>query len=115
MDVPMDKELISIVAKNSSFEFMSSHGSKFDDHFLRDKVKVRMGLDEESNVTVGKVRKDGGKVGGRKMIPEAVSQLLEERWESSFGRQEKLASYNAMREAIGKEQQKRGDFMENLG
>jgi len=111
MDVPMDEELISIVAKNSSFEFMSTHGSQFDDHFLRDKVKVRMGLDEESNVIVGKVRKDGGKVGGRKMIPEAVSQLLEERWEASFGRQEKLASYDAMREAIRKEQQKREAFM----
>eukprot|EP00798_Chlamydomonas_sp_ICE-L_P010227 gene10227-8145_t len=56
-----DEELIQLAVKQSTFDFMSTHATQFDDHFLRDKIKVQSGLDEDSKFTVGKVRKDCGK------------------------------------------------------
>ena len=98
MGVEADDDLLAIANQRSSFAWMSAHGTKFDDHFLRDKVKARMGLDDTA-VTVGKVRKDGGKVGGRKAIPSEVVALLEQRWEASLGALG-LKDYAALRACI---------------
>jgi len=60
---------------------------------------MRMGLDNESQVTVGKVRKDGGLVGGREAIPIEVLELLDKRWSETLG-DIGLEDYAAMRASL---------------
>ncbi len=81
----------------ASFAWMSAHPSKFDDHFLRNKVKSRMGLPNDSQVSIGKVRKGGGIVGSQKMIPNEVKALLEKRWDDSIQKKTGLKTYSEMR------------------
>jgi len=45
MDIALDAELRATTLKLASFEWMSAHDKQFDDHFVRDAVRDRMGLD----------------------------------------------------------------------
>ena len=46
---------------------MREHKTKFDDHFVRNKVKNQMGIpDDAPEFLVGKVREAGGKIGDGK-------------------------------------------------
>jgi len=103
MEIDLDDELFAMTLEKSSFAFMSDHGEQFDDHFLRNCVKHRMGLGKGSQVTVGKVRKGGGKVGGHKDIPGPVLSLLEKRWEAALWKKAGLSDYAAMREAAARQ------------
>ena len=49
---------------------------QFDDHFTHNIVRKQMKLPEECTFTVGKVRKDGGKVGSRTALPEVCACVL---------------------------------------
>ena len=56
MQIAYTEELIDLVTKQSSFDFMSApeNNHHFDDHFVFEKVKVRMGLSPDAEFTVGK-------------------------------------------------------------
>ena len=71
------------VVEKSSFKFMSASENKhhFDDHFVRNACKPNMGLAEDSEVKIGKVRATGGKAGGgRASIPLSVLTVLDQKW-----------------------------------
>eukprot|EP00941_MAST-03F_sp_MAST-3F-sp1_P001963 g1963.t1 len=105
IEVDLDDELLRIVLHKSGFEFMSSEENHFhfDDHFVRNECKKRMGLSEDSKIKVGKVRKDGGKVGGRVAIPKSVTKVLEERWDSIVLPATGCKNYEEMRKKIREE------------
>jgi len=100
MDVELDAELRAQTLELASFEWMSSHDSQFDDHFVRNSVRDKMGLEKGGIETnIGKVRKGGGKVGGSKDIPQEVRALLERRWKDALMKKAGLPDYSAMRTA----------------
>jgi len=89
------------MCRRGSFEYMREHKTKFDDHFVRNKVKKQMGIpDDAPEFSVGKVRETGGKIGdGKKKLPESVRKRLEERWMEVFGK-EGFDSYESFRKRI---------------
>ena len=59
----------------------SENKHHFDDHFVRNACKPNMGLAEDSEVKIGKVRATGGKAGGgRASIPLSVLTVLDQKW-----------------------------------
>ena len=89
------------MCRRGSFEYMRKHKTKFDDHFVRNKVKKQMGIpDDAPEFSVGKVRETGGKIGdGKKKLPESVQKRLEERWMEVFGKKG-FDSYESFRMRI---------------
>ena len=89
------------MCRRGSFEYMREHKTKFDDHFVRNKVKKQMGIpDDAPEFLVGKVREAGGKIGdGKKKLPTSVQKRLEERWNDVFGK-EGFESYESFRKCI---------------
>ena len=76
MGIDADAALLDLVTKQSHYSFMSEHADQFDDHFVREIVLQQMGMPKDSPFTVGKVRKDGGKTGGRSSIPAHLIKRL---------------------------------------
>ena len=72
--------LLAVTLEQSSYRYMQKHASQFDDHFVFEATKERMGRHPADKFTVGKVRKGGGKVGSRALIPPAVRLLLDRKW-----------------------------------
>ena len=96
MDISLDADLRATTLKLASFEWMSTHGNQFDDHFVRNHVRDRIGLEKTGpDTNIGKVR--NGAVGGRKDIPPGVRTLLERRWKDALMKKAGLADYPAMR------------------
>ena len=56
----MDAELRAITNEKASFKYMSAHGSQFDDHFVFNATKKRMGRADYDRFLGGWV---GGSVG----------------------------------------------------
>ena len=54
MGIELTDELKSIVLENSSFEFMKKHSRHFDDHFVRNTVLKKLGMETEEGFSVGK-------------------------------------------------------------
>jgi len=100
MDIALDDELLEIVLERSSFEFMQQRSTQFDDHFVFDATKTQMGRAAEDKVTVGKVRKGGGKVGSRKTIPPSISTSLDEKWKDILAAPTGCADYAQLRAAV---------------
>jgi hypothetical protein len=57
MEVTLDEELKEMTLSQSSIGFMKEIGTKFDDHFVFDACKKRMGFPDDAKVSVGKVHK----------------------------------------------------------
>ena len=101
MEIPLTKEFLDKVAHQASFEFMSEHHSKFDDHFVFGMCKTRMGMVEDPNFKrKGKVRKDGGTVGSKAILPESIKQRLKDKWEAIVTAETGFATYEALKEAV---------------
>jgi hypothetical protein len=92
----LDEELLEIVVKQSSIDFMLAHGTKFDDHLLRARNAARrLPPGGESS----KVR--SGRVGDhlRELSPKVrdeIDALWRQEMEPRFG----LPSYQALRVEI---------------
>ena len=56
--------------------------------------------DDDPADDASKVRKGGGKVGGRSEIPPRVRQMLRDRWRTTVEAKTGLKSYDALREAV---------------
>jgi hypothetical protein len=88
------------VVEKSSFKFMSAKENKhhFDDHFVRNACKPNMGLAEDSEVKIGKVRASGGKAGkGRASIPPSVLAVLDQKWAEVMVPSTGCATYEELR------------------
>jgi len=96
-----DPTRISQALEKSTFAYMSAAENKhhFDDHFVFDHVKEKMGLKDRS-VGVSKVRMGGGKVGGGKEIPDHIKECLNGRWTSILATPTGCANYNELREKL---------------
>jgi hypothetical protein len=95
--VELDDELLEIVKRQSSFEFMKEHGSKFDEHWVFNHLKGRMGIDSDVTQWVGKVRAGGN---SKEELPPAIEERLQEMWSTIFQRQTGIASYEELRAKI---------------
>ena len=73
----MSRFLIKGNVCRGSFEYMREHKTKFDDHFVRNKVKKQMGIpDDAPEFLVGKVREAGGKIGDRKRASDVRAEKV---------------------------------------
>ena len=91
---------VSAAVERSTYAYMSARQSQFDDHFVFDNVKEQMGFAPDVRCGASKVRKGGGKVGGRSEIPPRVRQMLRDRWRTTVEAKTGLKSYDALREAV---------------
>ena len=79
MGIELDADARALVLERSGFEYMRNN-TKFDDHFVREKVAKQMGM-EGTTFTVGKVRDGGGAVGdGSRELPPSVRDAISEKW-----------------------------------
>lgn len=99
-EIPTSLEGLEQVRAHSTYDYMSEHVSKFDDHFVFSHIRKQIGLDGQPFQGVAKVRKGGGKVGGRKALPPAVYRMLEDRWSSTVEASTGLKSYDEMRKFV---------------
>jgi len=88
------------VVKQSSIEFMRAHGTKFDDHLVREARNASRGLPPGGDSS--KVR--SGRVGDHFFeLPEEVSEQLDAIWREEIEARFGLPSYQAMREQLARE------------
>ncbi|CAN0452870.1 unnamed protein product [Ectocarpus fasciculatus] len=80
MNVDLDGELREMTLSQSSMAYMKGIASKFDDHFVFDACKLRMGFSEDAKVSVGKVHKGVANAGKAALSP-AILQTLKDEWE----------------------------------
>ena len=80
MNVELSSEHFDLVLERSGFAYMREN-TMFDDHFVRDKIKAQIGLPENSEFKVGKVRATGGTVGeGARQQPKSVTAAIDAKW-----------------------------------
>ena len=94
----LDDELLEIVVRQSSIEFMKAHGSRFDDHVLRAARNAANGLPPGGSSS--KLRKGRAGDHAEKLpmdVHEALDGIWREEMEGRFG----LASYREMVAALG--------------
>jgi hypothetical protein len=78
---------------------MAAHSSQFDDHFVFNKVKAKLGLKYYEHRAT-KVRKTGGQVGqAKKQLPAHIHEILADKWEQCFAKQTGVKTYAAVRTA----------------
>lgn len=94
----LDNELLDIVVRQSSMEFMSAHKRHFDDHLIREKRDAVCGLPPGGDSS--KVRT--GNVGDhtRELPPEVIAEL-DRRWQEEIEGTLGFSSYAAMHAALG--------------
>lgn len=88
-----DEELIALVTRQSSLEFMRAHERQFDDHVTTARFNRLMGLPPESRTT--KVRT--GRVGDSQTLSPRLRAALDEAWEHELGGPLGIRSYPEMR------------------
>lgn len=85
LEIPLTDDSFDRVLEKSSFAWMRSHSSLFDETFIHEKVKQRMGLPASARLSVGKVRNGGGGIKSRDVIPDEVLSRLASRWDAALG------------------------------
>ena len=95
---PLDDELLDVVVRQSSIEFMKAHGSRFDDHVVRAARNAANGLPPGGSSS--KLR--SGRVGDHvDALTLDVRQALDGIWREEMGSRFGLASYRDMVAALG--------------
>lgn len=90
---------IEIATRQASIGFMREHGSKFDDHLVRNARNAACGL--PASGTTSKVRK--GKSGeGRSEVPREVIQVWDQEWRLVVEPMTGHGSYTELRKAVAK-------------
>jgi len=95
--VELDDELLEIVVRQSSFEFMAAHKQHFDDHLMRDGRDAARGLPPDGDSF--KVRK--GQVGEyQHELSDEMQAELDGIWRKTLKAQFGFTSYDDLREAV---------------
>lgn len=82
----------------TSFEHMKRHESQFDDHFVFDKLKVRMGLDGLPHATTKVHNGTAGR--GKFDLPSSVLDVLDRQWDKLVRSTLKVRSYDELVHSI---------------
>ena len=95
---PLDDELLDVVARQSSIDFMKAHGSRFDDHVVRQARNAAAGLPPGGSSSKLRSGRVGDHVERLRMdVREALDGIWREEMKGRFG----LASYREMVAALG--------------
>ena len=87
---------VEIATRQASIDFMRKHGSKFDDHLVRNARNAACGLPSSGSTT--KVRK--GKSGeGSREVPRQVAEVWDREWKRIVEPATGCASYGELRAA----------------
>lgn len=81
MEIPLDDELLALTLEKTSISFMKTIDSKFDDHFVFDACKSRMGFPDDAKISVGKVHK-GVAHAGKATLSPSVLETLNYEWKN---------------------------------
>ena len=96
LGIKPEPALLEKVLLQSSFAFMSSHNSHFDDHFLLNNRRSFCNLPDD--VTTSKVRT--GQSGGSKTLPSAISEQLDQLWASEIEQKLGFSDYASLRREV---------------
>lgn len=94
---PADEQLLGIVLRQSSIEFMRAHQRQFDDHLVRNARDEVAGLPPGGDSA--KVRK-GGVGDHRTELPADIRRELEQLWQAEITPLFGFPDYQAMREEL---------------
>lgn len=97
MDIPFDEELLSIVVKQSSREFMLEHKEQFGEAPFRRYVSQRAGLPFEGDAY--KVT-PGARDNPKYQLTDAHKQMLDEIWQAQITSRFGFVDYAALRGAL---------------
>lgn len=98
MGVSADAATVDRVYARTTLAAMSRDGTKYDDHFVFDKLKAQMGFPEGATHQTSKVRT--GRVGSSRSLPAAVLAMLDARWRDTVSAATGLATYADLRRAL---------------
>jgi len=99
IDVELTDALLATVSLKASFEFMQEHKIQFDDHLLRQARDPIVGLPPDGDSS--KVR--NGRVGDHALeLSREISQQMDEYWSRSIDRKLGFASYEDLKNALGR-------------
>lgn len=95
--IPLDDELLAIVVRQSSLDFMLAHKDRFDDRLMREHSERSAGLPPGSDSA--KVRK--GEIGSHWYeLPQEVSDNMDRIWREEITASLGFPTYGALREVL---------------
>ncbi len=97
MGIPLDQELLEIVVRQSSLDFMLAHRRQFDSHLEREVGDRRAGLPpaiDSDKVTPGAADR------ARYRLAPALKDRLERYWQEQIGARFGLPDYDSLRRAL---------------
>ena len=98
LDIPLDDELLDLVARQASLEFMLAHKDRFDDLLMRQRGETAAGLPPGGDSS--KVR--NGEVGAHRFeLPADIAREMDEIWRQEIEPPLSFESYDALRLALG--------------
>lgn len=97
--VPLDEELLTIVVRQASLDFMLAHKDRFDDRLMREHSERIAGLPPGSDSA--KVRK--GEIGAHWYeLPPAVSDKMDQIWQEEIAVPLGFPTYQELRAALAR-------------
>lgn len=97
IEVALDRELLDLVERQASLDFMLAHKDRFDDFLMRERSEQECGLPAGSDSA--KVRK--GEVGAHAYeLPSEVAEEMDGIWASEIESRLGFADYQELREAF---------------
>ncbi|GMH48308.1 hypothetical protein TL16_g00264 [Triparma laevis f. inornata] len=88
---------ISLATSMSSFEFMSSHSSHFNESLSKKARNVACGLREDAGMGDSKI-KSGESGGGKKKLSEQLKGMIGEKWKEVMEEETGHATYELLRD-----------------
>ena len=98
MGIPPEDELLDIVVRQATREFMLAHREHFDDHLMRALAEQRAGLPLAVN-NWSKVT-PGASDGARYVLSPAVKETLDDIWREQITARFGLETYEDLRQAV---------------
>ncbi len=105
MDITLDDELLDIVVRQSSREFMLAHKHQFDEKYMREITMKRAGL--PSAIETNKVT-PGASNGARYQLSPALKTMLDDIWREQITSRFGLENYEELRQSLRERGQSSG-------
>ncbi len=103
--VPLDDDLLDLVVRQSSIEFMREHGRHFDDHLIHQARNKFCGLPADASTS--KVR--SGRIGDHEAdMPSEISDEFDANWQREITAELGFESYDALRDQLARKFQAGG-------